>query len=94
MVPVTVDDAASMASIPGSLARLRLKPCAHRLSAEWEGLTVDMSVQGRAGDLRIVELVGSDWAWGTSFSWDAVQADEVKSRAQASKLVADLDLRQ
>jgi len=45
------------------------------------------------GDLRVVELVGSGWAWGTSFSWNAVQADAVQSGARASKLVADLDLR-
>jgi len=93
VVPVTVDGADSMATIPESLARLRLKPGEHRLSAQWEGRTVDISVPGRAGDLRIVELIGSGWTWGTSFSWEAVQADEVKSRAQASKLVADLDLR-
>lgn len=93
MVPVTVDGAASIATIPESSARLRMQPGAHRLSAQWEGRTVDISVQGRAGDLRVVELVGSGWAWGTSFSWEAVQADEVKSRVQASKLVTDLDLR-
>ena len=93
MVPVSVDGAASMATIPDSLTRVRMKPGAHRLSAQWEGRTVDISVQGRAGDLRVVELIGSGWTWGTSFSWEAVQADDVKSRAQASKLVADLDLR-
>lgn len=93
VVPVTVDGAAGTGTIPVSLVRLRLKPGAHRVSAQWEGRSVDMSIEGRAGDLRVVELVGSGWAWGTSFRWEAVQADEVKSRAQASKLVADLDLR-
>ncbi|MBE0547590.1 MAG: hypothetical protein IH627_08045 [Rubrivivax sp.] len=93
VAPVTLDGAAGVVTIPESLARVRLKPGAHRLSAQWEGRTVDISVQGRAGELRVVELVGSGWAWGTSFSWEAFQADEVKSRAQASKLVADLDLR-
>lgn len=93
IVPVTVDGTASAATIPESLVRVRLKPGAHRLSAQWEGRTVDIDVDGRAGDLRVVELVGSGWAWGTSFSWNAVQADAVQSRARASKLVADLDLR-
>lgn len=93
VVPVTVDGAASAATIPDSLVRLRLKPGVHRLSAQWEGRTVDIGVEGRAGDLRFVELVGSGWAWGTSFNWNAVQADAVQSRARASKLVADLDLR-
>jgi hypothetical protein len=76
-----------------SLVRLRLKPGAHRVSAQWEGRSIDMSVEGRAGDLRVVELIGSGWAWGTSFTWQMAQAELVKTRAQASKLVADLDLR-
>lgn len=69
VVPVTVDGAASAATIPESLARLRLTPGAHRLSAQWEDRTVDISVQGRTGDLRVVELIGSGWTGGTSFSW-------------------------
>jgi hypothetical protein len=93
VVPVTVDGAASATTIPVSLVRLRLKPGAHRVSAQWEGRSIDVSVEGRAGDLRVVELVGSGWAWGTSFSWQMAQAESVKARAQASKLVADLDLR-
>lgn len=93
VVTVTVDGAASAATIPDSLVRLRLKPGVHRLAAQWDGQSTDIAVDGRAGDLRVVRLVGSGWAWGTSFSWEAVQAGEVKSRAQASKLVADLDLR-
>ncbi len=93
VVPVTVDGAASATTIPVSLVRLRLKPGAHRVSALWEGRSNDVSVEGRAGDLRVVELVGSGWAWGTSFSWQMAQAESVKARAQASKLVADLDLR-
>jgi hypothetical protein len=93
VVPVTVDGAVSAATIPDSLLRLRLKPGAHRLVAQWEGQSVDIAVEGRAGDLRVVELVGSGWAWGTRFSWNAVQVDAVQSRARASKLVADLDLR-
>lgn len=93
VVPVTIDGAAGAATIPVSLVRLRLKPGAHRVSAQWDGRSVDMSVGGRAGDLRVVELIGSGWAWGTSFSWESVQAEAVKTRAQASKLVADVDLR-
>jgi hypothetical protein len=81
------------ATIPVSLVRLRLKPGAHRVSAQWEGRSIDMSVEGRVGDLRVVELIGSGWAWGTSFTWQMAHAESVKTRAQASKLVADLDLR-
>lgn len=93
VVPVTVDGAASAATIPVSLVRLRLKPGAHRVSAQWDGRSVDVNIEGRAGDLRVVELVGSGWTWGTSFEWQMAQAESVRTRAQASKLVADLDLR-
>lgn len=93
VVPVSVDGAAAASTIPESLVRLRLHPGSHRVSAQWEGHTLDIGVVGRAGDLRIVELVGSAWVWGTHFSWEAAQADAVRSRALASKLVADLDLR-
>jgi len=93
VVPVTVDGVASASTVPQSLVRLRLKPGAHRVSAQWEGRSIDISVEGGAGDQRVIELIGAGWAWGTSFSWEAVQAGAVKSRAQASKLVADLDLR-
>ena len=93
VVPVSVDGGARVATIPESLVRLRLKPGSHRMSAQWEGRTVDIGVEGLAGDLRVIELVGSDWAWDTGFSWETAQADAVKSRALDSKFVADLDLR-
>jgi hypothetical protein len=94
VVPVFVDGAVAAATIPESLMRLRLRPGSHRLSAKWQGQMLDTEVQGRAGDVRCVELVGSTWAWGDSFNWETAQTDGVRSRAQASKLVADLDLRQ
>lgn len=93
VVPVIVDGTATAATIPVSLLRLRLKPGAHRLSAQWQGQSIDASVEGRAGDLRVIELIGSGWAWGTSFRWEETQVDTVKSRAQVSKLVGDLNLR-
>lgn len=93
VVPVTVDDIASAATIPVSLVRLRLKPGAHSVSAQWEGRSIMTRIDGRAGDLRVIELIGSGWAWGTSFRWEAAQVGAVGARAKASKLVADLDLR-
>jgi hypothetical protein len=41
----------------------------------------------------MASIHGAGCASGTSPSREAVQADKVKSRAQASKLVADLQLR-
>ena len=65
----------------------------HRLSAQWQGRSTDVGVEGQAGDLRVVELNGAGWAWGTRSRWEAARLDQVKSRALASTLVADLDLR-
>ena len=93
VVPVTVDGAAGAATIPESLVRLRLAPGKHILSAKWERRGTNIDVDGGAGDVRVVELKGSVWAWGNAFSWQAVRLDDVSERAQATKLVADVRLR-
>lgn len=93
VLPFTVDGLASAATIPESLVRVRLRPGEHKVSTQWKGQGLEIAVHGRAGDLRAIELIGSDWPWGTRFRWAPAQPEEIKSRAQASKLVADLDLR-
>jgi hypothetical protein len=93
VLPFQVDGLTGATTIPESLVRLRLKPGSHRLAVQWEGQTHSIEVDGQAGELRAVELVGSGWAWRTRFQWKAAQADATKSRAQTAKLVADLDLR-
>lgn len=92
VVPISVDGVVRASTIPESLVRLRLKPGTHRLLAEWEGRSTGVEVTGRAGEVRMVELNGSGWAWGNSFDWQLTQLDDVKARAAASKLVADIDL--
>lgn len=84
LVPVTVDGEVSASTIPDSLVSLRLKPGSHRVSAPWDGQTVEISV---------VDLIGSGWSWGNRFKWEPAQVEAVKARAHSSKLVADLDLR-
>lgn len=92
VVPITVDGVVRASTIPESLVRLRLKPGAHRLLAEWEGRSTGIDVAGQAGEVRMVELNGSGWAWGNTFDWQLARLDDVKARAAASKLVADIDL--
>lgn len=92
VVPITVDGVVRASTIPESLVRLRLKPGAHRLLTEWEGRSTGIEVVGQAGDVRVVELNGSGWAWGNTFDWQLARLDDVKARAAASKLVADIDL--
>ena len=90
VVPVTVDGAAGAATIPESLVRLRLAPGKHSLSAQWVGRDADIAIDGQAGEVRLVELKGSGWVWGNTFSWKAVPLEDAKERALASKLVADV----
>lgn len=92
VVPVTVDRAAGAATIPDSLVRLRLAPGRHILSAKWDGRSAEIDVDGRGGEVRVVELKGSGWAWGDTFSWRAVRLEDVRERANATKLVADVRL--
>lgn len=92
VVPVMVDGARGAATIPESLVRLRLAPGKHRLSAVWDGQARDITVEGLTGDVQLVELKGSGWVWGNKFRWQAAQLEDVRERAQASKLVADVDL--
>ena len=92
VVPVKVDGADGAATIPESLVRLRLTTGKHKLSATWDGREVGISVEGLAGDVQMVELKGTGWAWGSTFSLQAVHLDDVRERAQVSKLVADADL--
>lgn len=92
VVPVTVDGAAGAATIPESLVRMRLAPGKHSLSAKWDGLSADIAIDGQAGEVRVVELKGSGWAWGNTFSWKEVRLDDGRERAMATKLVADVRL--
>lgn len=94
VIPIAIDDRQVGAdTTPVSLVRLRLAPGAHRLSFEWEGRHMHTSVEGVAGDVRFVHLVGASWSWGTTFEWAPIEPSSARSRGQAAKLVSDLDLR-
>jgi hypothetical protein len=90
VVPVSVDGAGGAATIPESLVRLRLAPGKHSVSAKWDGFSADITVDGQAGEVRVVELKGSGWAWGKTFKWKSVRLEDVRERALATKLVADV----
>lgn len=94
VISVKVDDRPqTLATIPRSLLRLRLSPGSHCLAFDWQGKSFETRVEGGAGDIRFVELVGASWFWGTTFEWEASNPEGARRRAVASKLVADVDLR-
>ena len=90
-VDISVNDR-QVGTVPESFIRARLRPGAHRLVVDWEGRRTELSVQGAAGELRFVELVGTSLAWGSRFEWAAGDAASARTRAAQCRLVADLAL--
>ncbi|MEQ1803846.1 MAG: hypothetical protein ABL900_00565 [Burkholderiaceae bacterium] len=90
---VSIDERTRVTTIPESIVRIRLKPGEHRLAVEWDGRSVERVVSGAAGEVRFVELVGRFWTWGGEFRWEEGLPQELRPRAAASKLIADIDLR-
>jgi len=83
-----VEGHAPVTTVPESLVRLRLAPGRHQLALSWNGADVTTMVEGRAGDVRFVEIVGSAWAWGSSYTWTADDEAGARERALASRLIA------
>ena len=83
-----VEGHAPVTTVPESLVRLRLAPGRHQLALSWNGADVTTTLEGRAGDVRFVEIVGSAWAWGGSYTWTADDEAGARKRALASRLIA------
>lgn len=92
-VAVSADGAASVYTVPESTVRYRLKPGRHKLAAVWQGSTVAQVVEGQAGDVQFVQLVGTVWGWGGKFEWDATNPEDARHRALKSRLIADIEVR-
>jgi hypothetical protein len=90
-VDISVDDR-PVGTVPESFIRARLRPGTHRLVLDWEGRRTELHVQGAAGELRFVELVGTSLAWGSRFEWAVGHSESSRSRATRCRLVADLAL--
>ena len=66
----------------------------NRLALEWEGRRSFVTVTGRSGDVRFVQLVGASWFWGSTYRWVATEELDARARGLRSKLISDLDLRE
>lgn len=91
-VSVAIDEHSGINTIPVSLLRFRLSPGRHRLVLVWEGRGVEHYVDGAAGEVQFVELVGSVWSWRSSYSWEGGSGSRTMARASTAKLIADVDL--
>lgn len=83
-----VEGRTPVTTVPESFVRLRLAPGRHQLALTWNGADVTTTVDGRAGDVRFVEIVGSAWAWGSTYAWSADDEAGARERALASRLIA------
>lgn len=92
-VPVKIDTAAELMTVPESMIRVRLSPGSHRVSMAWEGQSKVETVEGRAGEVRFIQLAISAWSWGSTGEWDVSNGEDARARALKSRLVADVDLR-
>ena len=89
-VAFKVDAGPSVLTIPESVVALRLRPGSHRLSLTWDGVEVDHVIEGKAGDVQFVQLVGSVLAWRSSYRWETGRDDDTRQLALKAKLIADI----
>lgn len=87
-IDLRVEGHTPVTTVPESFVRLRLSPGRHQLAFSWNGADVTTTVEGRAGDVRFVEIVGAVWAWGSSYAWSADDEAGARKRALASRLIA------
>jgi hypothetical protein len=80
-------------TVPESIVRLRLQPGKHELAVTWDGKSATHAVEGKAGDVRMVQLAGSLYAWESGYVWEAGDSEDARRRALKSRLVADLVIR-
>lgn len=79
--------------VPGGLVRLRLSPGTHELAVAWGDQQATLAIQTRAGDVQFAEVAGRFRFWDVGFGWDSPDAERARQRAQAARVIADVDLR-
>ena len=90
LVRLTPDTGPAIATVPESFIRLRLMPGSHSLTANWDEGSSSLEIAGAAGEVLFVELVGSVWAWGSSYRLERGDSIESRARAVPLRLVADV----
>lgn len=90
VVRVSSNDGSAVDTVPESFARWRLPAGGHRLSVRWPEGSASLDVAGAAGEVVFVEVVGSVWAWGSTYRLERGDAAESRQRAMPLRLVADV----
>lgn len=89
-VQLAVDDGGPVATTPESFVRLRVRPGSHQLTATWHEGKASQSITGAAGEVRLVELVGTVWTWSSTYRLDIADATGLRNRLTPLRMVADV----
>lgn len=89
VVRMSAPGAVPLDLVPQSLARWRLAPGRHSLTLTWRDGVTSLDIEGVAGDLLFVEVIGSSWPWGRTYRLAAGNAGESRGRAAGLRLVGD-----
>jgi len=90
VVRISSEGESAVDTVPESFARWRLPAGSHRLTASWPEGSASLDVTGAAGEVVFVEVVGSVWAWGSSYRLERGDAVDSRKRAARLRLVADV----
>ena len=90
LVRISSSGASAVDTVPESFARWRLPAGSHRLTVTWPEGSASLDVTGTAGEVVFVEVIGSQWVWGSNYRLERGDAAESRRRAMPLRLVADV----
>lgn len=89
LVKVVADQNMAFDMVPDSMARLRFKPGEHTLAFLFDRQRGVVQVEGQAGEVKVLRLRGTGWAWNLQYTWERTSPDAVQGVVQRTRLVAD-----
>ena len=89
LVPIDIDGRTAQ-TLPMSFVRAQLPPGRHTVRLSFEGVTSAIDVEGRAGDIVVVDLAGSVWSWASSFRWEPAVRSGMVERLRRLRLTGEI----
>lgn len=89
LVPIEIDGRVAQ-TLPMSFVRAQVAPGRHVVRLNFEGSTSSIDVEGRAGEIVVVDLAGSVWSWASSFRWEPAPASTMPERLRTLRLTGEI----
>lgn len=89
VVRVASESGIAVDTVPESFARWKLPAGRHALTAVWPEGKASLDVSGQAGDVVFVEVIGSVWAWGSTYRLEVGEPADSRQRLTPLRLIAD-----